>query len=75
MKVLAMRAAEEVTDSAIDRASELLAVLRQAQRDVLDRADGMSPGLSRLPMYGHDILGSLTDLQEAIRELLPCLPE
>ncbi len=75
MKVLEMRAAEEVTDQAIDRASELLAVLRLAQRDVLDRADGMVPGLSRLPTYGHAVLGSLADLQEAIRELLPCLPE
>ena len=75
MKVLEMQAAEQVTDAALDATGELLAVLRRAQGDVLDRADGMTPGLSRQPARGSEVLSALVDLQEAIRELLPCLPE
>ena len=70
-----MRAAEQVTDAALDATGELLAVLRRAQGDVLDRADGMTPGLSRQPARGSEVLSALVDLQEAIKELLPCLPQ
>ena len=75
MKVLDMRSAEEVTDIALDAAGELLAILRRAQADVLDRADGGQPRSWPSPARGHQVLGALTDLQEAIKELLPCLPE